>query len=245
MRGASAPTTRHRSPALLVLGLSAALLGPLAAPAAELAIDREASLFAIVTHKGGFAAGLGHDHLVVAEGYRARLEFDPADPLGTSFEFEAEVEKLVVDRGDLQQRWYPRLAELAVLDEPFGEVSDKDRRKIREAMLSGKQLDAAHQTRVFARLVGIEEGAAQIGEAAFTHRARLEIEVHGVEIERPVAARYRLADGRLAIDALAELRFTDFGIEPYSAALGAVKNLDDFHLFVHLEAALPKAPPAP
>jgi hypothetical protein len=40
----------------------------------------------------------------------------------------------------------------------------------------------------------------------------------------------------LHAEALGELRFTEFGIEPYTAALGAVKNADQFHLWVDLVA---------
>ena len=48
-------------------------------------------------------------------------------------------------------------------------------------------------------------------------------------------------EGHVFSPFLAELRFTDFRIEPYSALLGAVRNADRFHLYVEL-VARPETP---
>ena len=220
------------------LMILAAVATGLTSSAAEVEIDRERSIFAVVTHKAGLASGLAHDHLIAAAGYQAHLDFDPTAPLRASFELDLAGDGLEVDRPELQRAWYYRLEALAILDEPFGEVSDKDRAKIREAMLSKRQLDAARFPRLSARLAGIEERASTLGEVSFPYALTLALEVHGKTVERPVAARYELDGDELLVEAAGAFRFTDFGIKPYSAALGMVRNADEFHVFLHLRGSL-------
>ena len=207
--------------------------------AGEIDISTESSIFAVVTHKGGFASGMAHNHLIAAVGYQARLSFDAETPLATRFELNLASDRLAVDPWDLERAWYPRLEELGILDEAFTEVSDKDRERIRKAMLGKGQLDAARSPEISATVTGIRENPTTHGEITFPYAATLELEVRGKKAKKPVAARYRLADGVLTVEAVGAFRFTDFGIKPYSAFLGAVKNEDEFHVYVNLKAATP------
>ena len=216
--------------------------------AEEIEIVTGDSIFAVVTHKGGFASGVAHNHLVTASGYQAKLSFDASMPLATRFELKLASEQLVVDSWDLEQAWYPRLEELGILDEAFSEVSSKDREKIRKAMLSKGQLDAAGSPEITARITAVREEATTLGgEVApearerntFSYTADLELVIGGKKVERPVAARYHLADGVFNIEAVGTFQFTDFGIKPYSALFGAVKNEDMFHIFVNLKGVTP------
>jgi hypothetical protein len=206
--------------------------------AAEVEIDRQRSVFAVVTHKAGLASGLAHNHLAAAAAYEARLDFDGTAPLAASFELTFAADGLEIDRPDLQRAWYPRLEALGILDQPFGVVSEKDRGKIRAAMLSMRQLDGARFPRLAARLAGIEERASTLGEVSFPYAVTLALEVHGETVVRSVAARYELTGGELLVEAAGTFRFTDFGIRPYSAALGMVKNADEFHVFLHLRGSV-------
>lgn len=192
------------------------------------------TVLAVVTHKGGIASGLAHDHFVVAGGYRLRVAFDAAAPERTELELEAPTTGLVVDDPALAEQWSPRVRELGILDEPFAAVSEKDRGKIRRAMLGGKQLDAERFPHITARLRSVRR--AEDGDERFGWLAEVTIGLHGHEIERTIPARYETDDDGVTLEALATLRFTDFGIEPYSAFLGAVKNRDEFHLWVRVRA---------
>ena len=60
--------------------------------------------------------------------------------------------------------------------------------------------------------------------------------LHGESRRISAVGRTVLDDGLLTIEAVAVAKFSDFGIRPYSALLGAVKNLDEFHLFLSLRA---------
>lgn len=226
-----------RLSALLFSGLLV-LAAPLVAEDVKIAPDE--SIFAVVTHKGGFASGMAHNHLIAAADYRASLSFDPAAPLDTRFEITLASEQLAVDPWDVEQARYPRLEELGILDEPFTEVADKDRDRIRKAMLGKGQLDANGHPEIKARITGVREQAATHGGVEFPFAADLELEVRGKKVKKPVAARYQLDGAGLTVEAVGAFLFTDFGIKPYSAFLGAVKNEDEFHVYVSL-----KGSPAP
>ena len=206
--------------------------------AEEIEIRPAESILAIVTHKGGFAASQAHNHLVTAGGYRAKLDFDAASPLETRFELDFATADLAVDRWDLEQAWYPRLKQLGILDQAFSEVADKDRRKIRKSMLGDDQLDAAKFPRISARVTAVEEQAATHGKVTFPFLAQLTLMVHGKSVEKPVAVRFHSADGVLSVEAVGTFRFSDFGIEPFSAFFGAVRNEDEFHVYLNLKATV-------
>ncbi len=213
--------------------------------ASSVEIDREASVFAVVTHKAGLAARLAHNHLVIASDYEVTLDFDPEKPEATSFRFEAPAAKLKVDDPAAQKRWYPRIAELGILSEPFGEVPEGDRKKIYDSMVSKKQLNVQSHPTIRAEIVGVS-GAGDSGTEGFPFSVRLRIEIVGKSVEKTVAGRFERDGNRIRFEAFGEPAFTDFEIKPYSAMLGAVKNDDPFHLYVVFEGRLsPSSEPEP
>jgi hypothetical protein len=204
--------------------------------AGEYRVIPEQSIFAVVTHKGGLAGRLAHDHFIATSNYEADLEFSESNPSATRFSIRFPAEELIVDDKALGEKWYPRLEALAVLDDPFREISAEDREKVRETMLGGKQLDAAKFPEISAEIALIEEGAKELGTVPFSHRVTLALSVHGRTVEQPVWARYELVDDILKVEAVGAFRFRDFGIKPYSAMLGTVKVKDTFHLYVAMDA---------
>lgn len=221
------PPIDHRTTAAATL-----LLCALAAPSG--AAEVESSLFAMITHKGGFASGKAHDHLIATG--EPRLELTWSGSLeGARLTLEAMATELVVDDDALRSELYPRLEELAILDEPFGELSEEDRAKIRETLLSKKQLDAERHPQITATAGGLRAEPSELGSVAFTHTGTVTLTAHGQSVERPFRARLEVTDeGTQVIEAVGEAAFTDFGIKPYSAFLGAVKNLDGFHFYARL-----------
>jgi hypothetical protein len=204
--------------------------------AGEYRIVPEQSVFAIVTHRGGLAGGAAHNHFITASNYTARLAFDTSEPLATEFEIRFAVEDLVVDSAELRRKWYPRLEALGILDEPFKDLSDDDRQKIRQTMLDKNQLDSTAFPSISARIEDAVAEPSKKGDVETPYRVTLRLEVHGRSVEAPVSARYEFAEEVLRIEATGMFRFRDFGIKPYSAMLGMVKNKNEFHVYVHLVA---------
>lgn len=203
---------------------------------AELEIDPTSSVFAVVTHKAGAAARLAHDHLIVAKDYSARLQYRPSNPLETSFEFEAPVASLEIDQLEAQRTWFPRLQELGILDQAFGEMSAKNRLKVRSAMLGPKQLDAERFPTLSVHLKELWSAAEGDLAPSFTHHAIVSFEVHQQQVEASFPLRISEQETKIVFEAFGTLTLSDFGIQPYSALLGAVRNRDQIHVFLYLEA---------
>ena len=193
------------------------------------------SVLAVVTQKGGFAGRLAHNHLVVAREYTASLDFDPERPERTTFAFEVATTDLLVDDPAERAAREPRIVELGLV-ESLGSPDEGDRRKIREEMLDEDQLDAEEHPTIRARLLAVREVPDSIGSTEFPYQADVEVEIRGIVIERAVPVRWSMEGGRLEIEAVGEFTFREFGIEPYSAFLGSVKNQDEFYIYLHVIA---------
>lgn len=241
------PSSPRQTPLLpVVAGLLAAssLFAPsLVAQALELAPRPAGTVLAVITLRDGAAARLAHNHVVVATNPSLTLQFDPAAPEATTFQAMVDVDGLVVDDPALTERLAPRIVELGILPEPPGTPSDGDREKIRNEMRSENQLDAASHPVITARLLGMErrQGSALVDTSfpspdLFPWLARVELTVAGIDAVQRVAARHEWVDGVLTVEATGSFRFTDFGIEPYSAFLGLVKVADLFHLYLRMAA---------
>lgn len=236
---------RPLRPLLFVFAL-AAVAGPAGAAAVAApawSVDLGRSLFAVLTRKAGPAARLAHDHLIVARAPRVELGFDPSAPEAARLVVTVPVQSLDVDPPAERRARSPRLRELGLLDAELPAVDEGDRGKVREAMLDDDQLDGTRFPTVTAELVGLaRRGGGEGARVALGWDATVRLTVRGRTVERRVPARWELVDGELRAEAVAEARFTEFGIEPYSAFLGAVRNADLFHFVVELVARPAAAP---
>jgi hypothetical protein len=224
--------------ALLAVPVFTAPLAPQApvapiTPAPEYTVDSARSLFAVLTHKAGIASGLAHDHLVVAVQAKTRLDFDPASPEATRFTFAAAVEALEIDAPGARAAWKGRFKELGIHSGELPPVSDSDRPKVRAAMLGAGQLDGARYPEIRAEVVALTRGAPGPAPGWI---AELQLTIHGKTVERSLPATWSEKEGTLTAEIWGEFRFQDFGIEPYSTMLGAIRNDDRFHLFVSVVA---------
>ncbi|NBO39032.1 YceI family protein [bacterium] len=209
---------------------------PVMVKTAEYAVKAEDSVFAIVTHKAGLAAKLAHNHLVVARGYDAKLIADPNQLNSGSFEFKAKVAEFEVDRPDLQKRWYPMVQSLGWLNEPFTNLKDSDREKIRENMLSEEQMDVEKYPTISAQILKITDATSKVGERSYNKKASVAVTLHGKTVTRDFSANIKLQGDELLVDAVTDFKFSEFSIVPYKALLGALGNDDTFNMLVSLRA---------
>jgi hypothetical protein len=192
-------------------------------------VDRAQSIFAVVTHKAGLASALAHNHLVYPSSYQIALE---ADDFPTKISLEFQTANLVIDDVEMQQRFYPALKDAKILAEPFSEAQAKDREEMRKAMLAGDQLAAGQFPTIKAETIKIGQDP--------TDKARLllttALTIRGKTVKRDLVGRLSSANNQLAIEIAGSYKFTDFGIEPFSAFMGAVRNQDTFHVFARIVA---------
>jgi hypothetical protein len=219
--------------------LLAALATPLSAAAAAWKVDLDRSTFAVLTHRDGVAARLAHDHLIVARGAQCDLELDTAAPAAARLACRQPVLALDVDPAAERARFAPRLVLLGALDGDLPPVAEGDRAEIRAAMLGARQLFAERFPEIRVELLELSPrggGGGANARVALGWDARLRLTLRGETVETTAPVRFEIDGDRLTAELLAELRFTDFRITPYRAALGAVRNTDLFHLYVDLAA---------
>ncbi len=200
------------------------------------------SVFAVVTHRGGLAGSLAHNHFITANEYLADFVYDASDPSQSTLRFSTLVEDLIVDDPEQQAAWIDRIRALGLLEE-FGDLSENDRNKVRREMLDDDQLDPDNHPLIAAVLTGLAEQPRRIGEVDFTHVATVEVTVHGTTVTREVPLRYESEGDDLRIEAVGHFKFEEFGIEPYSAFLGTVKVQNEFEIYLNLKATPSPATP--
>ncbi len=179
-------------------------------------IDPHASTIRLRLFRTGVFSLLAHDHVLLAEGIAGRVLLDTQDVSRSSMQLSVPVTSLRVD--PLEERLTLGLD---------GELDEEDRAEIREAMLSAEQLDAPRFPRVVATLDSL---TGDLPEVVLAVRLR----IRGTERVIQVPVRVTASDTELRASGEISLLQSQFGIEPYSALLGALavedRVLVDFEL---------------
>jgi hypothetical protein len=236
------------------LGLLAITLAvPLFGNFKQLKIDRENSILAVITHKSGIASALAHNHIVYASNYKSKFQVkEPTThPPDLNLELIIPATELVIDDPKTKQRWSSRLQELGIINTLFANINSEDRQTIRQTMLSPDQLHAEHYPRITARIISIQRSAADSSLPEFPLQLTTEVEIHGKQQTLTFPANlHGDAKSGYTLESFGPMRFSDFGIEPYSAFFGAVGNKDKFYVYAKIRtlsqqsASLPMPGPA-
>lgn len=190
----------------------------------------EDNIFAVVTHKAGIAKGLAHNHLIHSN--KHVVGFDGSNPSDLSLVLEVMVDGLVVDDPDKTSKYSERLIELEILTEAYGTVSEKDRLKIRKAMLGKKQLNAKEYPEIKAKLLEVKEEQGKLGALETTHRLKVSFEIMGQKKDVTFKGKMSMDPQRFKVEAFGSVALSDFGIKPYSALFGAISNEDIVHFML-------------
>lgn len=220
----------------ILLALCAAAAPAFACGATEYVVDRSESVFAVVVHKAGIAARFAHNHLVYPKDFAVALSIDGADTTTAKFNLQFPVSDLEVDAPEAHAKWYPGIEKAGILDTPFGALDEGDRKTIAGHMLAKNQLDATQFTEISAKISKIRAETSTRGKQSYTHIAVIALAVHGKTVERDCPVSIAIDGDSVTVDGTGAFTFSEFGIKPYSALMGAVKNSDEFHLFVHMAA---------
>lgn len=207
------------------LAAAALLLFSTAAAADTFSLDGKKSELVVKTFKEGFAAALAHNHVIKATEAKGELAWDPAAPEATKIAVTVNVAGLVADEFELRKK-----------HGQTNEVSANDQRKVTQAMLGPDQLDAAKFPTISftSSSVAKDASGAMVVTGKFT--------LHGVSREVKVPVNIQTKDNQIVGDGKLALRVSDYGIQPYSTALGSIKNKDQVELVLHLVAGKAAAP---
>jgi polyisoprenoid-binding protein YceI len=170
----------------------------------------------IRTYKDGVAARFAHDHAIKAKDVAGELVFDPAQPAQSKISVTVQVASLIVDETSVRQRYgLP------------GAVSADDIETIRSNMLAEDQLWAEKFKTISFTSTSFQPAGDKQWKVSgkFTLRGVTK-PVSLTVVMEPLAGGAWQATGKL------RLKQSDFGYEPYSGMLGAVKNKDELDLHI-------------
>jgi polyisoprenoid-binding protein YceI len=173
-------------------------------------ISPEASEIVARVFKGGVAAGLAHDHVIRASQLSGEIHLDAKNPERSMVRVEIPVRSLVADEPAVRRKY--RVEK---------ELDSEDRAEIQSTMLGEDQLDAAKYP-----LIRFESKEVRAeGRGRFVITGELLVHGHSRTIQVPVEAH--TAPGRIEARGSFAIKQTDFGIEPFSVALGGIRNKDE------------------
>lgn len=162
------------------------------------------------------ASDLSHNHVMLATGWTGSATWDPTDVGACALSVEVPVKKLSVDP--------PKLRAALKME---GELSESQRADVKKNMLSKSQLDAAnHPTVTFTATQCVAKGDQVLVTGDLT--------LHGVT--NTVSLPMTVTEDGQSFEARGTLKIkaTDYGIEPFSAMLGALKNKNQMTLSIRL-----------
>lgn len=209
-----------RLPTLAGLLTTALLLGPIAhAQSVTWTVDAGESGLHARTHKDGIASGLAHDHIIGATQMSGKVTFDPADPSTFAISVTVPTASLEVD--------HPRLRRQYRLD---GDIDADDRKTIAEHMRDEDQLHTSKYPTIAFESTRVT--ASGPGKYAVEGKLTLRGKTRPVSVPVEVTMKADRFEGR----GMLRITHAQFGFEPYSAMLGAVKNKERIDLHLHIVA---------
>ena len=200
------------------LPLAVCLVG-LSVQAAPWALDSKGTALAVKTWKTGAGAGLAHDHIVRATKFSGSASLDDAGTAESlKLELVAEVNALTPDEPEDRRAYHL----------PNTPVPDSDRKKVKDTMIGDEQLDAAKFPTISFTVNKVyreESGVLQcLGK----------LTLHGVTKELLFPIKVKSTENKVEGEAAVKFRTSDFGVKPYSAALGLIRNKDEVELVVRV-----------
>jgi len=172
-------------------------------------IDPQASALHILVYRGGTFAKLGHNHVMSSKSLTGRVWMQPQFA-ASGFELSFPVADLIVDDPDARRA--------AGSDFP-PDIPAADKEGTRKNMLRAEVLDGERYPRV-------EVKSAKVGGSLQAPQvtARITIKDASRDVVVPVSAAVN--GDRLTASGEFEILQTDFGIKPFSIALGALEVKD-------------------
>lgn len=179
-------------------------------------LDAKKSQLVIQVFKDGAAAAFAHDHTVHATEMSGEVVADPASPEKSKVSVTVQTKSLVNDDPQVRRQFG--------LDPT---VPEKDKRSVEESMKGTDQLDVARYPTMSFVSTSVEKSGDKVTLTG-------DFTLHGVTrpIKMPISVKI---DGNtLTGEGKVRMKQSDWGIQPYSAFLGAVKNKDEIVLNVLL-----------
>ncbi len=183
------------------------------------AIDAQASSLNILVYRGGTLARLGHNHVVSSKSISGRA-WVHSDFTRSGFEISVPVHSLIID--DVEAR--------ASHGEDFAAiVPQKDIDGTRRNMMKPEVLDGE-------RFAEIAIASAQIAGTPESPKVLARIKIKDVVREMEIPLNLKVQQAQLTASGEFDLLQTEFGMKPFSIALGALEVQDRLHIVYDITA---------
>jgi len=181
--------------------------------AAVYEVSSQESKVDILVFRGGKFSRLGHNHVMTSHAVSGRVWVHPEFPR-SGFELSFPVAQLVVD--DPQER------RAAGSDFP-PDIPQSDKDGTRKNMLRPEVLDAERYPEVRLR-------SARVGGTLAAPQVTAHITIKDASRDVEVPVKLAVAGQRLSASGEFDILQTEFGIKPFSVALGALEVQDKLHI---------------
>ncbi|MDP2305960.1 MAG: YceI family protein [Pseudomonadota bacterium] len=165
------------------------------------------------------ASGASHDHVVAATGWSGTVRWDPSAPSACKVDIRVPVSGLRPDEDAMRKRVGYEVM-----------LSASQREKIGEQMRAASQLDAAR----FGDITFAATRCEAVGEQV---KVSGSLTVHGVAKTVTSTMKIRGDGQSFSASGTFTAKATDFGFEPYSALLGALKNENEMKFTLDVRGA--------
>lgn len=175
----------------------------------------QSRIYVLVKYDRG-AAIAGHDHVVVAETFDGTVTWDPSDPSACDVSISFPVTALTVDPGNARS-W-------AGLE---GETGEGDKSKIRDNFLGKHQLESD-------KFPKISYKSSSCSGSGSSYEVKGDLTIHGVT--KSVTSKMTIDAGdTFSASGTFKTGHDTWGMEPYSALLGALKNAPELTFTVNVK----------
>lgn len=165
-------------------------------------VDTQASQIEIHLFKGGLLSALGENHLISLTHFSGSANLPKADAWTAELSGEA--------------------ASLKVID-PWGDP--EERKEVQDTMLGPKQLDVSHFPSIELHSVSFDPT-----DHDTAWHLDADVKLHGVTRKVKFSLNCQQIGDKLQIQGKKMFKLTDFNIQPFSTALGAIRIRNDFEV---------------
>jgi polyisoprenoid-binding protein YceI len=182
-------------------------------------VDPQSSELHIQVLRGGTLSKLGHNHVISSRNVSGRVWLHPEFPR-SGFELVVPVNDLVVDDPQARRKAGSEFPP----DVPQADKDGTRRNMLRPDVLDGERFRELTVT------------SAQVSGTLEAPRIVARITIKDVARDVSVPVKIATTGGRLTASGAFDVQQTDFGIKPFSAALGALAVQDRLHITFEIAA---------
>ena len=176
-------------------------------------VSPQSSQLAIYVFRGGKFSKLGHNHVMTSQNLAGRVWVHP-DFARSGFELSFPVAQLVIDDAEARRA--------AGSDFP-PDIPQSDKDGTRKNMLKPEVLDGEHYPEVKLR-------SAKVGGTLEAPQVTAHITIKETSRDVEVPVKIEAAGAKLTASGEFDVLQTEFGIKPFSVALGALEVQDRLHI---------------